>query len=248
MGQVLKLKSCRWAARWYELGPDGRRGRRQKGGFRTRSEARAWLDQHLDRLRMGGLYREEVALAEFVDRYLCAHSAVREPSTIQTLRERLKRPLEAFGDLTLTQLESMPLEIAEWRTTLPEGYAYAIVRSFNQVLNAAVEWRLIADNPVKTIWPKPGTQTGRDTTSRVAQRDRTGLLLSSVLYGAIAIFGAETRLRPCEWIALERSDVSRNDGVVLVRRSFARGSLKKYGKNRPVHTPCPADESSCLSA
>jgi integrase len=49
-------------------------------------------------------------------------------------------------------------------------------------------------------------------------------------WGPLVVFAGETGLRPSEWIALERRDLDRGAGVVLVERSFAYGSLKPYGK------------------
>jgi integrase len=43
----------------------------------------------------------------------------------------------------------------------------------------------------------------------------------------IAIFAATTGLRPAEWIALEKRDLDRDGRVVYVRRSFAKGVLKR---------------------
>jgi integrase len=45
------------------------------------------------------------------------------------------------------------------------------------------------------------------------------------------IFAAGTGLRPEEWIALERRDVDRQEGVVFVRRVYSRGRLKHCAKS-----------------
>jgi hypothetical protein len=90
-GQVLKLADS-WAYRYR----DAAGKRRQAGGFRTRSEARAVLDEELRRMRLGGLYREEITLANLVDRYLAQHQA--DPATIRKLTSDLRQANRAFGD------------------------------------------------------------------------------------------------------------------------------------------------------
>ena len=64
---------------------------------------------------------------------------------------------------------------------------------------------------------------------------------SAPVSGAVA---AATGLRPCEWIALERRDVKRADGVVLVERSFSRGHLKAYGKTERSRRRVPLSQQA----
>jgi integrase len=49
-------------------------------------------------------------------------------------------------------------------------------------------------------------------------------------FAAIPVFAVGTRLRPEEWIALERRDVDRAAGVVTVERVFTQGRLKPCAK------------------
>jgi integrase len=49
-------------------------------------------------------------------------------------------------------------------------------------------------------------------------------------YRAIPVFAVGTGLRPEEWIALERADIDRENGIVHVRRRFSGGELKQGGK------------------
>ena len=46
----------------------------------------------------------------------------------------------------------------------------------------------------------------------------------------LPLFVALTGLRPEEWLALERGDVDRPNGVVHVRRVYVDGSIRLYGK------------------
>jgi hypothetical protein len=49
--------------------------------------------------------RVMLTLRMLVDVFLERHTELRSPRTIQTLRERLRRPLDAYGDVPLHELE-----------------------------------------------------------------------------------------------------------------------------------------------
>lgn len=166
-----------------------------------------------------------------------------DPATIKTLRERLgatpeerrkrrpyQTPLDAFGHLTLAELEPMSLEIAEWQATLPAGYRYAIMRSLRQVLNAAVRWKLMQDNPANDAGANP--QPRREEVAFFGSLAAVDLLAAELgpRFGPIVVFGVETGLRPSEWAALERRHLDRGAAVVQVRRSVVDGRVKEYGK------------------
>jgi integrase len=56
---------------------------------------------------------------------------------------------------------------------------------------------------------------------------------------ALVRFAAETGLRPCELIGLERRDVDRVACVVLVEREHVEGETKPYGKTAASRTRVP---------
>jgi integrase len=184
-----------------------------------------------------------MTFAEHVERYLRLHAAAVEHSTIRTLSERLgaqaegtysRRPyltaVEAFGHVRLGELEAMSLEIAEWQTTLPRRYRYAIMRSLRQVLNAAVRWELMQQNPANRVGANPQPRT-RDVPifDSLSSIDRLAAELSPRSAGAV-VFAVETGLRPSEWAALESRHVDPRGGVVRIRQTIVDGRLRKYGK------------------
>lgn len=239
-----------WQACWRE-------GGKQCSGpylFQSKTEAKHWLDENLKGGRLQHSADDsarvatpapgrDITFAEHVERYLRVHAATVDPSTIRTLSDRLgatpperrkrrpyRTPLEAFGRVTLAELEPMSVEIAEWQATLPPGYRYAIMRSLRQVLNAAVRWKLIQGNPANEAGPNP--QPRREEVAffeSLADVDRFAAELGPA-FGPLVVFGVETGLRPSEWIALERRHVDRRSGVVRVRHSVVKGRAKEYGK------------------
>jgi len=227
-----------WQACWRE-------GGRQRTGphlFASKTEARRWLNDNL-RGGMPLVRGPDVTFADHVDRYLRIHGATVDAATIRTLRERLgasppglqrsrsyETAVEAFGNVRLADLEHMSVEIAEWQATLPPRYRYAIMRSLRQVLQAAVRWKLMRENPAKEAGANP--QPRREEVAFFASLtdvDRLAVELGSA-FGPIAVFGVETGLRPSEWAGLERRHVDRRAGVVQVRRSVVDGCVKDYGK------------------
>jgi integrase len=223
-GQVYKTKTG-YGIRWY----DETGKRRRRSGFKSRSEARRWYEEVERRRMRGDIARPaQMTFAELVERYLRTHAVGREASTMTTLSERLAHSLSAFGELRLSQLERMPVEIAEWRTALPERSRYGIVQALRQTLDAAVRWGLMNRNPAKLAGSNPQPRLPEIEPFSRAEVDRLAVELGP--WGLVAIVASETGLRPSEWIALEWRDISRGDGVVLVQRTFARGRLKAYGK------------------
>lgn len=157
-GQVYRT-STGYGIRWYD--ESGRR--RRRSGFKSRSEARHWYEE-VERPRLrGDIARPaEMTFADLVDRYLTTHAAGREASTITTLRERLAYAVRAFGTVKLGQLERMTVEMADWRTTLPEGSRYGIVQALRQTLEAGIRWGLMSRNPAKLAGSNPDAEAAGD--------------------------------------------------------------------------------------
>jgi integrase len=220
-GQVLKLADS-WAYRFR----DACGQRRQVGGFRTKSEARAVLDDQLRRMRLGGLYRDTITLDSLVDRYLDTHQA--DPATIKKLRSDLGQAIRAFGDVPLELL--VPADLATWRASLSEGSRHGVFRSLKQVLRQAVSWQMLERNPAEGIRnPKPKAPEIQPFES---WEDVEAIAVElGPWFGPIVMFAVGTGLRPEEWLALERRDVDREARVVTVERVYTQGVLKPCAKS-----------------
>jgi integrase len=261
----VRKRQTGWQALWRENG----RIRTGPRMFPTKTAAEDWLEENLQGGRV--LRGIDVTFAEHVERYLTVHAAIVQPATIRTLRERLgahaeghtpaldkkgkpkrryKTAIEAFGTVTLADLELMGSEIASWQATLPAGYRHGIMRAFRQVLTAAIRWKLVRENPARDAGANPAPpkeevaffatladvdrladELGRNNGPVVHRRE--------AVYGPVVKFGVETGLRPSELFALERRDVDRGAGVVKVRRSLVDGETKEYGKTEGSRRDIP---------
>jgi integrase len=211
-GSVRKLASGRYQLRYYDAN-----GERQTGGaFETRSAAFMHYREVIEPQLLG---REpELTLAELVERHLERHAAIRSPRTIRSLRERLRRPLAAYGNVPLRELQRMSGELADFRAKLPQRYAHAVMGALRQVLAAGIRYGYLERNPAADAGenPTPTPRTVRAFT--LAELDAIGKELGAT-YGPLVPFAAATGLRPQEWTRLERADVDRERRLVHVHRT-----------------------------
>jgi len=218
-GEIKKLAGGSWAYRYR----DEHKRRRQKGGFGTRSEALEALDDALKTARNPDrAQRRDWTVDELVSRYLAQHQAA--PATISRLTYMLKKATTAFGEVPLRQL--LPDEIGAWAKRLPEGHRHDAMVAFRQVLNAAVRWKLLEENPAKLV-PNPLPKRA-EIRPFESWEEIEAVAVELGPFGAIPIFAAGTGLRPEEWLALSRRDVDRE--AVTVHRTFSGGELREYGK------------------
>src|SRR3954447_13369715 len=225
-GQVFKLKArCAdgeplWAHRYRVAGRGS--ARLQAGGFSSRAEAQRALHNKLARL-LPGARSATLTLAEWVEEFLDTHPG--ERVTVAKLRWLLGKATAELGEVRLAELS--PEQVGAWRLTVPEGHRFEATQALRQVLNRAVAWKLIDENPAKHGVPNP-RRRGREQRpfdSWAQIRSVTERL--GPMFGPRVIFAAATGLRPSELFALEQGDVDRGAGIVQVRRAYANGRVKQ---------------------
>ena len=235
-GSIFRTANGLWAIRYRDA--HGRRP--QETGFRTKGEARQALEEALRRVRLGPLHRPTVTLRELTDAFLEQHEAA--PSTLVWISENMRPALDRFGDRPIGAL-TVP-EIAAWRASLPAGKRYRSHRALRQVLQAALRWKWIEDNPatlVKNPAPKPGEihpfESWDELDAIAAELD--------VVSGVCVIFLAGTGVRPEEAFGGEWPDLDLERRVFTVRRGFAKGRLKQYGKTTGSRRAVPLRARVC---
>lgn len=209
--------------------PEDRR-RPQRGGFRTKTEARAWFDEHVaPRLRRGGP-SAEITFEGFCIEYLARWGVDVSERTRATVEEWLEPARQRFGTWTLSELEGAADDIARWRSRLPTDHArYKHTRALRQVLEAARRWGYISRNPAVDIG---ANRAPRADEIRPFTRDELDAIIAELADSprdvAIVTVAAETGLRTNEWPALERRDIDRANPAVTVQRRYAGGRLTPY--------------------
>jgi integrase len=174
----------------------------------------------LARLMPGGR-AETLTLAEWVEEYLGAHQG--ERVTIAKLRWLLGKATAALGEVRLTELS--PDQVSAWRLIVPEGHRFEATQALRQVLNRAVTWKLIDDNPAKRV-PNPARRCREQRPFDSWQQIRSLAEHLGRTHGPMILFAAATGLRPSELFALEHRDIDRGAGVVQIRRAYANGRVK----------------------
>jgi integrase len=223
-GQVFKLKATSvdgeplWAYRYRVAGRDS--ARRQVGGFATKAAAQRALQHKLARLLPGGR-AETLTFAEWVEEYLDKHQG--ERVTIAKLRWLLGKAAAALGEVRLAELS--PEQLSAWRLTVPEGHRFEATQAVRQVLNRAVAWNLIDDNPAKRV-PNPARRCREQRPFESWEQIRSLAARLGPAHGPMILFAAATGLRPSELFELEHRDIDRAAGVVQIRRAYANGRVK----------------------
>ena len=229
---TLAKRGDRWSARWRD--ENGQLRRRTFGlGRDGKADAQAFLDRTLrdvEALRNGDpitVRRENVpTLRVLADEYLPQHAAAVDPDTIEKLRWQLRHAVEAFGDVKADRLT--PRTIAGWRAKLPAGSARDIHQALRQLYAHAARLQIVEANPAKAV-PNPAPRRAEvQTFGSWAEVEAIAEEIGP--WAPLVVVAAGTGLRPEEWVALEWVDISRNDRVLTVRRTYTRGRLKETTK------------------
>jgi hypothetical protein len=194
-GQVFKLKARSadgeplWAYRYRAAGRGS--ARLQVGGFASRAEAQRALQHRLARL-VPGRRAATLTLGEWVEEYLEAHQG--ERVTVAKLRWLLGKATVELGGVRLAELS--PEQVCAWRLTVPEGHRFEATQALRQVLNRAVAWKLIDENPAKRGVPNPGRRCREQRPFDSWMQIRAVAERLGPRFGPMVMFAAATGLCP----------------------------------------------------
>jgi integrase len=223
-GQARTGEIKRTAGGWAIRFRDARGVRHQRGGFRTKAEAKTVLDDELRKARLGPLYRPDATLQELVDVYLEQYDGA--PASKGHLKYNLGKATTEFGDLPIDHLDA--LEIARWRRSLPEKRRFDAHRALRQVLAAAMRWQWIDRNVALDIKNTGHARSEFTPFHSWAEVEDVAAELGP--FGPFAIFAVGTGVRPEEAFGADWPDVDLKDCMLRVRRAFAKNRLKTYTK------------------
>src|SRR5262245_21129016 len=92
-GHARRLPSGKWQLRYYDA--DG--ARRTGGAFKTKTEALDHYRKVIEPRLNGSAEAPPKTLQELADVFLTRFAVIRSPRTVRSMRERLSRPLKAYG-------------------------------------------------------------------------------------------------------------------------------------------------------
>jgi integrase len=203
--------------------PDGREKRKKNKHQRV---VREWLDVQREAVRRGSwISNETVKYGDFLDRYMrdvAAHTL--RPKSLENYNYAIKNRIKpALGDKRIVSIRPEHLHTL-YSKLLEEGlekssvkYIHAVVR---KTLGTAFEWGLVSRNVAEAATPPPADSPEIRPLTVDEVKRLLKVLEDDYLY-AYYLLIATTGIRKSEGLALQKSDLRLEEGVVIVRHSLS---------------------------
>lgn len=245
----IKKKENGWWIRVTWPKPEGGKGAKSKGGFRTKRAAEAWARDYLDEVKREQERGAQVTLRELFDMYIerCVFLE-RAPTTIVNLRSSFHIWCGLLGEGT--RIEDLgPLQVQDAvASLLADGKKIATVKTrINQlsyVMNYAVGKDLLARSPVRNI-EIPVNRARKDN---VYTADELNLIEQNLkdthdLFLYPFVLSAHYGLRAGEACGVRWCDLDFDAGVLHVRGNLTYAGAPFFGR---LKTPTSRADLSLL--
>ncbi len=224
-----------YALRFYEnvLLPDHSLGRARRSkilgavsDIGTKRKAWELAETILQQVNLG-MERPQTTLSfgQFAKQWEEKILPLKKQSTQEFYRETLARHLmPAFSEALLCDIK--PADVQGFITAQAQRFAWGTVQhmkiALNQVLNQAVEWGYLRENPASRVkMPKPPRRGEKFILTPEQLRDLLTKLEEP--YQTLVATAAATGVRRCELFGLRWCDVDFDKSMIYVRQRFYRG-------------------------
>jgi integrase len=218
------------------VGPDGRRRQRQQGGFRTKREAQAALNDALAELQRGEFVSpSKQTFADFTEAWLAAvrgelaESAWANYGALMRTYVLPRVGAVRLVDLTPQRVQALYVELLERGkkdgSPLSARSVLQVHRTLHRALGDAVRWRLLARNPAHGIRP-PRTEK-KEMTAWSATDARAFLAgTASDRLAALWVVALNSGMRRGELAGLRWADVDLDGATIAVTQQRTTAHYK----------------------
>lgn len=237
-------KGSRWRARYVDD-----RGREHAKGFKTKAEAKLWLDKQTAAI-VGGTHvaprDAQLTVQQWCDLWIEGYKVNRK-SSVRQARTHITHIVDEFGDMPLSAIR--PSEVKTWVARLQArkmeaSYVHALHSRLSQILSDAAHDGLLGRNPCsRRTSPPMGKQK-----VYVATTEQVWAIHDAMPehFRPAVLFGAFAGLRVAEVSALRVSDIDFTRGVVHPVRQWPEEPLKTPGSDAAI--PIPQDLALLLAS
>lgn len=135
---------------------DGKRRKKEKGGFRTKGEAAKALNEAMYEFENGGFIAPKetkfIQVAnEWLENYI---KPLRKISTYNRYKELIKKYLtDSIGNMDISKIQAYHIEqlLLKSKKNISSSTLQGIYTLINTIMNRALKLKLIKDNPCKYI-------------------------------------------------------------------------------------------------
>lgn len=235
-----------------ELEPDPithKRRRKSKGGFKTKKECEAAMNELIIKLEKGEYVEyKDITLQEYMAKWLDNKKGNIKATTYEFYKNVIEGRINpVLGGISLAKLKPLHIqEFLDYYTKNKEINSTTVKHYFatiNTALNQAVKWQLIPSNPCAAIEPPKRKKTKMN----VLTPEQVNTLLESVKNGKYSVMyipillAVTCGLRRGEIIALTWDNVDLANGIITVSESAA---IRVDGKNIITDTKTEAGQRS----